>query len=160
MELITFPYGSHWDDSGEGGLFVMLVVVKPEEWQDNCSVDVGIALPRPDVAVSAVHRELWGPYDYETSGFKKACEAKEIFDREQRKDLARWAMQSRSTEDDSVDLLMAMHIGSTPCSLHSEVTGGYFDAGYDDLTVAGRGLYDMVKAAYGIEPTLLTFLDT
>lgn len=160
MELITFPDAAHWDDSGEGGLFVMLVVVKPEKWQNSCVVDVDISLPRPDVCISDARRKLWESYDYETSGFKKACEAKEIFDREQRKDLVRWAMQSRSTEDDSVDLLMAMHIGSTPCSLHSKVTGGYFDAAYDDLTVAGKGLYDMVKAAYGIEPTLLTFLDT
>lgn len=160
MELIAWPDAAHWDDSGEGGLFVMMLVIKPDDWQFNCSVDVDISLPRPDVCVSAVRRDLWEPYDYSTSGFKHQMDTVDVLKKAGRTDLQRWVTRARSLEDDSVELLMAMHIGSTPCSLHSEVTGDYFDATYDDLTVAGKGLYDMAKLAYGIEPTLVTFLDT
>lgn len=160
MELINWPDATHWDDSGEGGLFVMMLVIKPEGWQFNCSVDVDISLPRPDVCISDVRRKLWEAYEYDTSGFRNMSDALKVFTEQKRPDLYRWAARARSSEDDSVELLMAMHIGSTPCSLHSEVTGGYFDATYDDLTVAGKGLHDMVKLAYGIEPTLVTFLDT
>lgn len=160
MELINWPDATHWDDSGTGGLFVMMLVIKPEGWQFNCSVDVDISLPRPVMCISDVHWKLWEAYDYDTSGFKHQMDTMDFLKKAGRTDLQRWVTRARSSEDDSVELLMAMHIGSTPCSLHSEVTGGYFDATYDDLTVGGKGLYDMVKLAYGIEPTLVTFLDT
>jgi hypothetical protein len=62
--------------------------------------------------------------------------------------------------DDSVELLMALHLGSTGSSLWSESGGHYFCAEYKDLSKEGRALYDSAKAAYGIEPLILTFLDT
>jgi hypothetical protein len=168
-ELVKFPEGGDWEDSGEGGLFVMMVVVRPmteegyedrSKWDTFCSVDVPISLPRPDVCVSPERGLLWDPYDYDTSGFKYMSEVRDALTKAGRKDLLRWVYGARSDMDDSVELLVATHLGSTGQSLHSESRGSYFCAGYEDLAVKGKALYDATKIAFGIEPLLLTFLDT
>jgi hypothetical protein len=167
--MVRFPETGDWQDSGEGGLFVMMVVVKPmtEEgfddrtrWDTYCNVDVPIHLGRPDVCVSSERRLLWEPYDYNTSSAKAEYEVNKILDEVKRPELKRWLFSTRSSMEDSVELLMALHLGSTSASLHSESAGHYFCAEYKDLSKEGRGLYDTAKAAYGIEPLILTFLDT
>lgn len=169
MGMINFP-DKGYEDSGEGGLFVMLVAIRPmteegypdiSKWDDHCHVDVHITLPSPDVCVSDARRDMWEPYDCRSSGTDRMFEVGKILEKEKRPELMQWVYGTRSHLDESVELLAALHLDSTCLSLCSEKKyGGYFDAGYDDLTDKGRAIYDALKAAYGIEPTLLTFLDT
>ena len=121
--LVTFPSGGVYEDSGEGGLYVMMVVPEPNGFRHNCHVDGIITVSEVDVEVT--NSGLWRKY---------------------------W-------DDASTSLLFAAHIGSTPESLWN-ADDGYFTANRDDLTEAGRALYESVKAAYGIDPVLVTCLDT
>lgn len=164
--MVNYPDGGDWEDSGEGGLYSMLVVVKPVEedgqaWAEFCHVDVVISLPAPDVCVSMERTDLWEPRsDYRDSGFARMMDAGNILKKENQPRLMQWVYGTRSHLDESVELLSANHIGSTSQSLWSPSRGSYFEAGYGDLTEQGRAMFDAMKAAYGIEPLLLTFLDT
>lgn len=156
-ELINFPGEGYWEDSGEGGQYVMLVIPMPNDYTFHCSVDMSILMTRPDVCHTP--NELWEPYHYHTSGYKKSIQAAEVLRDVGESDLAQWACQRYSHDELSTSVLAAVHLGSSCRSLVNG-TVGYWTASYDDLTSAGRILWDTLKNVYGVEPMLLTFLDT
>lgn len=159
VNLVNFPGLDNYEDSGEGGLFVMLVVPVPDGYTNNCCVDVQIMMSSPDACVGD-SGELWERYNYATSGYQKSMEAREIFKKSDRQDLVRWALRVRSADEFSQEVLASMHIGSSPLSLWSDRQGQYWAARRENLTDAGKVLYDTLHVAYGVEPVLLTFLDT
>lgn len=160
VDLVNFPNDGDWEDSGEGGLYVLLVVPEPDDWDDGCHRDVSIVMTSPDVVVTPEARDFWDSVDHRSSGFSKSIEASKIFKEMKRDDLNRWAMFTTSPEDYSRSVVAAMVVGSTPCSLYSDRDGHYFDAAYEDLKPEGKALFDGLRAAYAIEPVLITFLDT
>lgn len=160
VDLVNFPIDGRWEDSGEGGLYVLLVAPEPDDWADSCHRDVSIMMTLPDVVLTPEAKGFWQSCDYRTSGFTRSIEAAKIFKEMKRPDLDRWAMWTSSPEDFSRAMVAAMVVGSTPCSLYSERDGHYFDATYEDLKPEGKALFDGLRGAYGIEPVLITFLDT
>lgn len=171
IELVKFP---GWDDpgyrdSGEGGLFVMLFVPEPEGWTDNCHVDVAIEATRPDVLVHPRTKDgLWSRWDSNSPDSDWRIQQK-LYDllrehgRPEGNDpnpMMRWVMTARSYDDLSANMLVAMLLGSTSGSFYSEHNSSYWYATPENLTEAGRALYDGIKAAYSVDPILATFLDT
>jgi hypothetical protein len=161
-QMVNFPgVGSGYEDSGEGGLFVMMLVPKPEDWQDNCHVDVvtDVRLTRPDVCVSVESRELWVPWEHRKSDFDKQSEAHRVLTEQGKPELASWAMRARNWDEFSVSLLASVHMGSSVSSwCHPQ--DSYWEATTEDLTGEGQMLRVGLKSVFGIEPLLLTFLDT
>jgi hypothetical protein len=162
--LINFP-GGGWDpsggyeDTGEGGLYVMMVVPELEDFQDECMVDVAIQLTRPDAPVSFTG-EIFVPYEHCRSGFDKSMRAHKMLKEAGEDQLASWALNTTSPDDVSSPMRVAIHLGSTSASLYSEYRASYWSATSQDLTQEGLALYATLFAAFGVEPTLLTFLDT
>jgi hypothetical protein len=158
--LINIPSGGVYEDSGEGGLFVMLVVPQPDDWGHNCHVDVNITLSSPDVCIGDQHR-LWGEGRRDTvDAWRNQLKAQKALDEAGKGDLAIWALQARNPQDDSVPVLAAVHLGSTSESLWDEHKSRYWRAEKDNLTFAGFVLYARLQAAFGVEPLIMTFLDT
>lgn len=154
--LVTFPSGGVYEDSGEGGLYVMMVVPEPNGFRHNCHVDGIITISEVDVEVtnSGLWRQPWVDSP-DSENRRRLDDIVWTADR----DLWVWSTRLVNTDDASTPLLFAAHIGSTPESLWN-ADDGYFRANRDDLTEAGRALYESVKAAYGIDPVLVTCLDT
>jgi hypothetical protein len=69
-------------------------------------------------------------------------------------------MYTLGRDDISLPLLAAVFLGSTGASMWAPTKHEYFTAKYEHLTQHGKTLYDGLRLAYGVEPTLLTFLDT
>lgn len=170
--LLTFPEcdGVPWEDSGEGGQYVMLVVPEPLENTDNCIVDVStyLRLPRPanrhDVVASYpdvchTRNDLWTREGY-MDGFRESGDAYRHFAAAENERLARWALNTRSTGEFSRPLLAAILLGSDGQSRYSDAHGAYWQAQHGDLTFRGRLIFDALKSSYHVEPLLLTFLDT
>lgn len=184
IELVTFDLftGGEWRDSFEGGQYVMLIAPESPDYRHNCHVDVNIQLSMPDVCqsendlwVNRDHGETWRHsgdlYHYlrnraeETTGVITDKPAPEWYKRfrggrPDYREWARWALRAISPEDLSRSVLFAAHLGSSPHSMYNETGGFYWTATLENLTDTGRALYDVVKATYGVEPLLLTFLDT
>lgn len=155
--LVTIPStGDGLEDSGEGGLFVIMVVPEPENWSNECHVDVHAMLTHPNVCLSAARSDLWEPYDY-----KQSCGHlyRKLSDLDMQEE-AQWVLRASAPQDFSVPMLASVLLGSTMQSLWSEREGGYWVAGHDDLTVKGRMLSGILKSTYDVEPLILTFLDT
>lgn len=161
-QMVNFPgAGSGYEDSGEGGLFVMMVVTRPPDWTDNCHVDViaDLRISRPDVCVSPEQRLLWEAWDYRKGDHAKQTEAYRVLTEHQYNKLASWALRARNWDEFSVSLLASVHMGSCAASLcHPEES--YWEATPDDLTEEGKALFSGLYGAFGREPILLTFLDT
>jgi len=173
-ELVRFPNGNGWRDAGEGGMYVILAVMEPEHWADNCNVDVYSTLQRNrpegaarsvvirmsqhDAAVSAGVKDVWPEYDYESIIHKG--EAIKFLRTAGKAVEARWAEQSEHRDDYSHPMLATVLLGSTSASLWDEQGERFFEATHDDLTYQGKVLYEVFKNAYGVEPVILTFLDT
>jgi hypothetical protein len=160
-DLIRFPDLAHYRDTGEGGVFVLLAVPEPSGYSHGCHVDVSINLSAPDACLNSdLRNAVWQPFDYHKSGYKKAFQAKDALDAAGQPELGAWALQTTSPDDWSANLLAAVHLGSSPHSLWSEQQGAYWTATVDDLTDAGLALHDGLRAAFGVEPVLITCLDT
>lgn len=171
-QMVVFPTESdEWRDSGEGGLWTMLIVRKPDEHRFNCSVDTGIFVGEPDVCVShgrhnrrGKNSSLWADADNEHRTAWWRAQTRVHQDKEFKSDdylwLRRLVAQARTPWDQSDEVLAAVHMGSTPCSLYSERHGSYFIAGYEHLTQNGKTIFDGLRLAYGAAPELYTFLDT
>jgi hypothetical protein len=158
VQMVNWPTpGSGYNDTGEGGLYAMLVIPKDTSQGDeaDCYIDVAILATRPDAPVSSCG-DLWESYDQEESRGK--WEAHEFLQGAGKQKLADHVLRSFPQFDMSDELMVAMHIGSTCHSL--EGTSGMFAVTFDDLTLAGQNLYVTLKNAYGREPLLWTFLDT
>lgn len=158
-EMVRFPSeGDGLEHSGEGGIYVIMVV--PEPWEHdghNAHVDVHATLSRPDVCLSARRTEIWEPYDHAKLGSGRVYQA---LTAKGENELAQWALRATHDSEISAPLLASVFLGSSGVPLWSSDLSAYWTAGVDDLTEAGKALYDGLKAAYGVEPVLLTFLDT
>lgn len=127
-----------WEHTGEGGLAVYLIV--PDQagrYWNECAVSM------PTLKADAVivrgqqedERRIWGVSQYDTPPEERT----EIY-----------------TE---TDLLACVCLGTTGGAWRDEEYG-YFIARVGDLTWEGKQIYDSLKELYGIEPVLLTLLDT
>lgn len=133
--LVSFPspLSPHLEDSGEGGMYAIMVVPKGGGAPDLCSVGVNIQLTDPDILINLDRmRDVWG------DGGPSSVHA----------------------EPGSLPLRAAVFLGSTSSSLWDEEAGNYWYARPDDLTEDGRVLHDALRCIHGAEPLLLTFLDT
>lgn len=156
--LVNFDVpGDHLEDSGEGGLFAIMVVPEPEGYDTMCHVDAKTVILRPDVCVSEHRNALWEPWEH---GRMTNGKAYQQLTQAGMEELARWALMTTSDHDLSLPLLASAFLGSTCHSLWNARQSAYWTAGVDDLTEQGKTLYDSLKAAYGVEPLILTFLDT
>jgi hypothetical protein len=160
--LITFPDPVFpFEDSGEGGLYVMAVIPEPEGWKNRCHVDVSVSLhlSEPDVCLNSEQRDLWAFAEDARASHQKQQRASDML-RKQDKDLAAHIWQLASWDAFSLPLLAAVQLGSTQHSLWNSAEGQYWTAQQSDLTPGGRFLLGGLWGAFGIEPVLLTFLDT
>lgn len=157
-QMVNFPSGSPYRDSGEGGLFVMMVVPEPDNFSHNCHVDGIIVISAVDVEVT--RSCIWESYDYHSSNRQRRRQMEEVMKKNGDDDLRIWSSMLLLPEEFSDSLLFAAHMGSTHHSLWNEKVGAYFAATKDDLTYEGRILYEAVKVAYGTDPLLITCLDT
>jgi hypothetical protein len=166
--LVNFPdfCPIGYTDMGEGGLYSMLVVPEPEDWTNNCHVDVQTFLTRPDAPVTAdLNRQVWEPSNHGADGdWMIQSRVLTHFGRDKGEcaDNAAWQWVARVTNpsDLSYACLASVFLGSIPWSLYNEHEGHFWYAQYEDLTQAGKAVYNGLKAAYGVEPLLFTFLDT
>lgn len=127
------PLSPHLEDSGEGGVYVIMAVPKEGDENDACCVDVSIQLTEPDVLLDPGRvADVWG------DGLSGAAHPDRV----------------------SLPLRAAVFLGSTSASPWDERAGNYWCARPDDLTEDGKVLYDALRRANGAEPLLLTFLDT
>jgi hypothetical protein len=170
--LLTFPGcdGVPWEDSGEGGQYVMLVVPEPEDHGNNCHVDVStyLRLPRPANRVTTeltypdvchTRNDLWSRDGY-LDGFRESGDVYKHFSDAGDTRLAAWALRARSEGEFSKPVLAAILLGSDSQSRWSEQHSAYWTATHADLTFRGRLLYDTLRSFHQTEPLLLTFLDT
>lgn len=157
-QLVDWPVNGHqWMDTGAGGMYAMLVVFADDEEDDpQCYIDVSVLLTTPSARVSDCG-SLWQPWDAEKS--RSRAEAEEILRKSGNHDAYGWALRAFSDTAMSESVLAAIHIGSTHEALYSP-NGGAFQVEYRHLTGAGQGLYDILRAAHGREPRILTFLDS
>jgi hypothetical protein len=179
-DLLIFPEpGNGFRDSGEGGQFVMLVVPEPENWSNNCHVDVGIHLNQPDVC----HNDpegFWASYDHDANMTQhdlfqylshrqqdKEADvgenpewAKKFYRGLQYREWGSWVLRANGWDYLSQSCLAAVHMGSSQFSLWDEEQGRYWLADHGHLTQPGKAVHESLQAAFGIEPILLTFLDT
>ena len=163
-QMVNFPLpDDQWEDSGEGGLFVIMVVPRPEGWShDYCHIDVvaDIRLNRADCNVSAAARDLWEPWEFRKNDCDKQDKAVDFLKDAGEDELAHWALQARNWDDFSVSMLAALHVGSTCHALLNRRTRRGWEARPEDLTEQGQAIRATMTTAFGIRPTLLTFLDT
>lgn len=170
--LLAFPEcdDAPWEDSGEGGQYVMLVVPTPENHNDNCCVDVTayLRLPRVEKRVDTIMsypdvchtpNDLWERQGY-LDGFRESGDASRHFMELNNQRLAGWALRTTNPGELSRPVLASILLGSDGQSRWSNRHGAYWVAGHDDLTFRGRLIYDTLKSLYRTEPLLLTFLDT
>lgn len=121
------------EDTGEGGMAVFLVV--PESNWPECCINMP-TLQAHDVIVRGqekIEREVWGfsQYDGPRNGHLY----------------------------DDTGLQAVICLGTTGGS-YLDDENGYFVARVEDLTLEGATLYALIRKLYGVEPMLLTFLDT
>lgn len=127
------PLSPNLEDSGEGGMYVIVAVTEEEDARNECRVDVNILLTEPDALLSPGRvADVWGD------------------------GMSNVAYPDRM----SLPLRAAVFLGSTSVSLWDEAAGNYWCASPEDPTDDGRVLYDMLRRMNGVEPVLLTFLDT
>lgn len=156
--LVHFPSpGERWLDSGEGGLFVMLFVPEPENHQHNCYVEVSITASQPDAVVDN-RPDLWPDRHGHGERFTTKSNAAAVLKEHGDQELHMWAWNTADAADQSVNMLAAVHLGSTHHCLQG--LDGVWCATYADLSQSGKILHDTLKAAWGIDPILKTFIDT
>ena len=170
---VNFPAESdEWMDSGEGGMFVRLVVIDPDLNTDNqwmqCSggwsyllMDEALVgqVPEPnyvcDCRQCVEYREVGG-WDHSDAHyhFTHATDGRPIVETGE----YHYVLRSRP-------YLAALTLGSTTRSMFWEDADDYmhyFVCTYRDLTAEGRALYDSLQALYGERAVLYlqTWLDT
>lgn len=145
MVFVNWPYDDeNYRDSGEGGLFAY--AVWPEA-KMACFSDVHPQMPAPDVLVDAT-----GPLAIDFRAQRSIINADDYGDSDESYSAKEFDLQISTG---SVILL-----GSTGASLFSERGGSYFHVTSEALTNAGRIVMEALTAAYGSEPTFVTYLDT
>lgn len=147
------PVGEPWVDTHEGGLFAFLVIRKPSGHQDECMVDVEVMLTRPDAIVEGP-RSLWPVEKNQDARWDVVDKLRQAKEEEGMK----WAMTAFSGSSLSDSVLVSVYLGSTCHSLGGPM--GIFSVRYEHLTEAGQAVYDALAKAYGVEPEILTCIDT
>ena len=164
MNLINWPVpDERYRDLGEGGLFAYLIIADfldgPAEVTTHCNVDTYAHLDLPDVCVSPEGIRLWPSGAQREEEYRNASDVHHFLGQHGAPDrLKEWPLATRSVSWMSESLWATVFLGSTSAALCDE--DGYFAAAYEHLTEPGRVLHDTMRHAYGIEPRLLTFLDT
>lgn len=165
--FINFPSGPHFKDTGEGGMFVRLVVVNNGEFMACCGGDNVVLYdesyirddnrPRTtppeikesmnrDEVLKATKEEARLIHEYDEYHFPR------INDRKEKNDYLRVM---------SIPYLCAMTIGSTGRSMYHLTNEEYWYCTYDDLNDDGKLLYDQLKKLYpGCAIHIQTWLDT
>lgn len=156
-EMISFPSpGPGFRDAAEGGMYVLLVVPYPDDWSANCCVDAQAQISRADLCLNPGHGALWEPYKQGQVPFRAYDRLKAAG----MDDLARWCLRAVDPQELSVPVLVSAFLGSTSYSLVDEAADSWWTASESDLTPVGRAVWNGLRAAYGVDPLLLTFLDT
>jgi hypothetical protein len=179
-DMINWPGTLDYEDSGEGGLFAWMIVPEfissgeaygANVYGNNCHVDVDAYLSRPrvmlkspDVCVSPEGRKVFEPYNHRDSWFNQSMRldrmVREYLGEDRERGLRQGLIQSLGADDISVPMLASVFLGSTGQSLYSHRQGGYFAVTKNDLTLNGKTLYNAFQQAFGVDPIILTFLDT
>lgn len=145
---MTFVNWAHDDegyrDSGEGGLFAYAVWPEPKM---TCFGDVHPQMPAPDVLVDAT-----GPLAMEFRAQRSNVDADDYNDSNEGYSAKEFDLQ--------ISTGTVVFLGSTGASLFREYGGSYFHVTSESLTDAGRIVIETLTAAYGSEPTFVTYLDT
>jgi hypothetical protein len=180
-EMVNWPVEvDRYSDSGEGGLFAWMIV--PESLSDGeaygantygnyCHVDVTaylsrprVMLTRPDVCVSPGGRKVFEAYAHRDSWFDYQMQLDKRLDFNIELDadrkLKRALISTLGQDDISVPMLATVFLGSTGASLYDERGGGYFNVTKGALTPAGLKQYNHWQEVFGVDPIILTFLDT
>lgn len=160
-ELIKFPQvGGAWQDSGEGGMYIYAVILRPADHQDNCTVENGIVLTPPDYPVSDI-RPFWGSPEDTFREHRIRDEAARLMEQQGRVSAGITVRGLLSRDSLSAEMLAAVFMGSTRTSLMAaDGSEAYWQAGWGDLTPKGGQVVHHLRDAFGITPALLTFLDT
>lgn len=163
--FVNFPIRSkEYKNSGEGGMFVRLLVEEgnePNDWMeccggdnffyyDECLVNTDVDQHPKDQNLKSF--ELWDAY------YKRINKWEEkFFPRIHEKDKpGNYSMDKYLSKP----YLAVLTIGSTNWSGYSRKKGGWFCT-YNDLTRDGKRLYDDMKKLYkGCKIILQTWLDT
>lgn len=147
MTFVNWPFSDDlgYRDSGEGGLFAYAAWPTFEDAE--CHIDAMPQIPLADVLVAA-HGSLDEDFKLQARDYHRRDNSGEEV----------------SYEEMMFDLQIALgavvFLGSTSASLYSERNGEYFSVTADSLTEKGKAMIDALTAAYGVEPTFLTYLDT
>jgi hypothetical protein len=145
MTFVNWPFDDEaYRDSGEGGLFAYAV------WPESkmaCFGDVRPQIPAPDVLVDAT-----GPLAIDFRAQRSNISENDYSDSDEGYSAKEFDLQ--------VSVGSVVFLGSTGASLFSERGGSYFHATSEALTDAGRTVIETLTAAYGSEPTFVTYLDT
>ena len=153
-QMVNFPQSdSRYVNSGENGLFVRLVVEYNNRWMATCGGSVQVQLDELLVGVDRTdvpdcHCETC--VDYAMAGIAR---------------LAAKCYHYPGLDDGnytSIDYLAAVTLGAIAWSGYDHDVGEYWHCTYDDLTGAGKALYDSLSDLYGSNAkiTLQTWLDT
>lgn len=167
MNLINWPVNdTRYQNSGEGGLYAYLVVPADggvSRDTGGCCVCTYAYLTRPDVCLSPEGIGIWDEVP-ESEEWplppSPLHEAREELEKAGHKHTADKLSNFLSYDTLSEALDVVIFLGATDRALITEETGTYFTATPDDLTPAGRTIYDTLAKEHVNRPVLLTFLDT
>lgn len=179
---VDFPLNDpKYFDTGEGGIYVVLVVIDNGEWSVCCAQTPDIRIffdsfagddlgPRPDVfrGLSKIEWDKLSPADFERERKADNKYIRKYFPNYHVEDdnekIAESAESTVSDEFVSKGFLLALLIGSTNwCGYHKKgrLSGNAWRCKYETLTSDGKKLYDQLRKLYsGCEIRLLTFIDT
>jgi hypothetical protein len=154
---INWPDFATHRDTGEGGLFVYLVVPTqegeaPRDYSDpmeKCCIGTWPTLNMPDVVLSKGADKYWHRDRYWQTWNKIDGDM-----------VPRQAVYEYADSMQSVHFLAVVLLGSTGMSWVNDNTEEYFIAQYDNLTDEGKALYKSLASLYSRSPIILTFLDT
>lgn len=154
---VNFPVDHpDYPSTGEGGMVVKLVVYEPldraEEWAVCCGANVSEV--RTEELVGDDRRPLPVQVDESPEGYRAHSAA-----------VREWEEyhypRTHPEEDLSIPYLASLVLGTTGWSGYNRTEHTYWHCTKEDLTDAGRALYESMEQLYpGCDIHLLTFLDT
>lgn len=164
-DLVEFPLaGPVYEDTGEGGMHVMLLVPGANPPVDAFRLNAGIRLHFPEECLNRqAAQALWPSEDNRRQGLSRSLKAYKVLRDGGHEELAQWAVAADGPENFSYLMQAAVHMGRISERLRSTSSGDYWQATTDDLAPLGLLLYDILDTACsprGISPVLLTFLES
>lgn len=165
QNLVSFPPpaspGCGYED-GHEGLQVYLVVPQPTESDSNgsmfeCFTQPLTLMARPDVPLTET--ELWDSYVEERIQRKRRDGARRVLEQHGTETDQEALRESVPSATFSLPVLASVLVG-TRFEAVTYPDGHMWQAKDIDLTHDGKVLYDTLAAVYGIEPVLITTLET